>query len=218
MSNLDTTKRQRINDQFQLRHHDQRHDQFQWSSQVVGQYLELWCIPIETPVFKPIIILLTYKKTRESEKKLGWQKDNSGEKKNWYKDFSSVQSQSCPTLCNPMDCSMRGLPVHHQLPELTQTHVHWIGDAIQPSHLQLSPSPPAFNLPSIRVFSSESVLRMRWPKYWSFSFSISRSNEYSGLISFSIDWLDLLAVQGTLKSLLQHHSSIASILVQGFGI
>ena len=96
MSNLDTTKRQRINDQFQLRHHDQRHDQFQWSSQVVGQYLELWCIPIETPVFKPIIILLTYKKTRESEKKLGWQKDNSGEKKKLIQgfQFSSVPIMS----------------------------------------------------------------------------------------------------------------------------
>ena len=111
-----------------------------------------------------------------------------------------------------MDCSMPGLPVHHQLLELTQTHVLWVGDAIQPSHLLSSLSPPALNLSHIRVFSNESVLRIRWPKYWRFSFSISPSNEYSGLISFSMDWLDLLVVQETLKSLLQHHSSKASIL------
>ena len=122
-----------------------------------------------------------------------------------------------------MDNSMTGLPVHHEIPEFTQTHGLWVGDAIQPSHPLSLPSPPAFRrrmkalgmpsvFPSIRVFSSESVLRIRWPKYWSFSFSISPSNEYSGLISFRIDWLDLLAVQGTLKSLLQHHSSKASIL------
>ena len=111
-----------------------------------------------------------------------------------------------------MNHSMPGLPVHHQLPEPTQTHVHRLGDAIQPSHPLSSPSPPAFNLSSIRVFSNESVLRIRWPKCWSFSFNIRPSNEYSGLISFRIDWLDLLTVQGTLKSLLQHHSSKASIL------
>ena len=111
-----------------------------------------------------------------------------------------------------MTCSMPGLPVHHQLPELTQTHVHWFGDAIQPSHPLLSPSPSAPNPSSIRVFSNESALRMRWPKYWSFSFSISPSNEHPGLIIFRMDWLDLLAVQGTLKSLLQHHSSKASSL------
>ena len=121
--------------------------------------------------------------------------------------FSSV-ARSCPTLCDPMDCSMPGLPVHHQLPEFTQTHVHQVGDAIQPSHPLLLPS----FFPSIRVFSNESVLHTRWPKYWSSSFSINPSNEYSGLISFRMDWLDLLAVQGTLKSLLQHHSSKASIL------
>ena len=107
---------------------------------------------------------------------------------------------------------MPGLPVHHQLPEFTQTHVHRVGDAIQPSHPLSSLSPPAFNLARIRVFSNESVLRIRWPVYWSFSFSISLSDEYSGLISFRIDWLDLLAVQGTLKSLLHHHSSKGSIL------
>jgi len=111
-----------------------------------------------------------------------------------------------------MDCSMPSFPVHHQLPELTQTHVHRVGDAIQPSHPLLSPSPPAFNISQHRVFSSESALLIRWPKYWSFSFSISPSNEYSGLISFRMDWLDLFAVLGTLKSLLQHHSSKAEIL------
>jgi len=105
-----------------------------------------------------------------------------------------------------MNCSMPGLPVHHQLPEFTQTHVHWVGDAIQPSH-PLPPIPP-----SIRVLSNESALRMRWPKYWSFSFSVIPSKEHLGLISFRMDWLDLFKVQGTLKSLLQHHSSKASIL------
>ena len=110
-----------------------------------------------------------------------------------------------------MNCSTPGLPIHHQLPEFTQTHVHRVGDAIQPSHplsplLLLPPIPP-----SIRIFSNESTLLMRWPKYWSFSFSISLSNEHPGLISFRMDWLDLLAVQGTLKRLLQHHSSKASI-------
>ena len=125
--------------------------------------------------------------------------------------FSSV-TQSCLTLCNPINCSTPGLPVHYQLPEFTQTHVHWVGDAIQPSHPLLSPSPPAPNLPSTRVFSNESVLCIRWPKYWSFSFSISPSNEHPGLISFRMDLLDLLAVQGTLNSLLQHHSSKVSIL------
>ena len=116
--------------------------------------------------------------------------------------FSSV-AQFCPTLCDPMKRSTPGLPVHHQLPEFTQNHVHRVGDAIQPSH-PLSPS--------IRVFSNKSNLRKRWPKYWSFSFRIIPSKEHPGLISFRMDWLDLLAVQGTLKSLLQHHSSKASIL------
>ena len=126
--------------------------------------------------------------------------------------FSSV-TQSCPTLWNPMDYSTPGLPVHQQLPKFTQTHVHWVGDGNQLSHPLSSSSPLAFNWKtSIRVFSKELVLPIRWPKYWSFSFSISPSNEYSGLISFRIDWLDLLAVQGTLKSLLQHHSSETSIL------
>ena len=111
-----------------------------------------------------------------------------------------------------MDCSTPGLPVHHQLMEFTQTHVHPVSDAIQPSHPLSSPSPPTPIPPSIRVFSNESTLRMRWPKYWSFSFSIIPSKEHPGLISFRMDWLDLLTVQGTLTSLLQHHSSKASIL------
>ena len=112
-----------------------------------------------------------------------------------------------------MNCSNPGLPVHHQLPEFTQIHVHRVSDAIQPSHPRLSPSPPAPN-PSQHqsLFSKESTLHIRWPKYWSFSFSIIPSKEIPGLISFRMDWLDLLAVQGTLKSLLQHHSSKASIL------
>ena len=125
--------------------------------------------------------------------------------------FSSV-AQSCRTLCDPMNHSTPGLPVHHQLPEFTQTHVHRVSDAIQPSHPLSSPSPLPPIPPSIRVFSNESTLRMRWPKYWSFSFSIGPSSEYSGLISFRMDWLDLLAVQGTFKSLFQHYSSKASIL------
>ena len=125
--------------------------------------------------------------------------------------FSSV-TQSCPTLCDPMNHSTPGLPVHHHLPEFTQTHVHRVSDAIQSSHplsslLLLPPIPP-----SIRVFSNESTPRTRWPKYWSFSFSISPSNEHPGLIFYMRDWLNLLAVQGTLKSLLQHHSSKASII------
>ena len=121
---------------------------------------------------------------------------------------SSVMSD----FYDPMDCSMTGFSVLHYLPEFAQTHAHWVGDVIQPSH---PPSPllllPSV-FPSIRVFSSESALHIRWPKYWTFSFNISPSNEHSGLISFRIDWFDLLAVQGTLKSLLQHHSLKASVL------
>ena len=111
-----------------------------------------------------------------------------------------------------MDCSTPGLPVHHQLPELTQTHVHQGGDAIQPSHPLSSLLLPPSIIPSIRVFSSASVLCIRWSKHQSFSFSISPSNDYSGLISHRMDWLDLLTVQETLKSLLQHHSSKPSII------
>ena len=122
--------------------------------------------------------------------------------------FSSVV-QSCPALG---DCSTPGLSVHHQLPELIQTHVHQ--SVMSSNHLNLYHRllllPSIF--PTVRVFSNESVLCIKWPKYWSFSFSISPSNEYSGLISIRMDWLDLPAVQGTLKSLLQHHSSTASIL------
>ena len=110
-----------------------------------------------------------------------------------------------------MDYSTPSFPVHHQLPELAQTYVHQVGDAIQQSHPLLSPSLPPSVFLSIRIFSIESALHMWWPKYWSFSFSVSPSNEHSGLISFRMDWLDLLAAQGTLKSLLQHHSPKASI-------
>ena len=124
---------------------------------------------------------------------------------------SSV-TQSCLTLCDPMDCSTPGLPVHHQLPEFIHAYVHWVSDAIQ--HLILCCPlllPPSI-FPSIRIFSKEWVVHIRWPKDWRFSLSISPSNEYSGLISFRMDGLDFLADQGTLKSLLQHHSLKASIL------
>ena len=124
--------------------------------------------------------------------------------------FISV-AQSCPTLCDPMNCSTPGLSVHHQLPEFTQTQVESVMPSTHPilscPLLLLPPVPP-----SIRVFSNESTLHMRCPKYWRFSFSIIPSKEIPGLITFRMDWLDLLAVQGTLKSLLQHHSSKASIL------
>ena len=133
--------------------------------------------------------------------------------------FSSV-TQLCSTLWDPMDCSMPGFPVHHQLPEPAQTHVHRVGDTIQPSN-HLIRCRPLLLLPSIfssiRVFSSELVLRIRWPKCWNLSFSISLSNEYSALIAFRMDWLALLAVQGNLKSLLQQpqfksiNSSIAQL-------
>ena len=126
-------------------------------------------------------------------------------------------TNSCLTLCDSMGCSMPGSSVLHYLPEFAQTHVHLVSDAIQPSHplssLLLLPS----IFPRIRVFSNESVLRIKWPKYYSFSFSTSPSNEYSGLISFRIDWLDLLAVQETLKSLLWHHSLKASVLSLLYG-
>ena len=121
-------------------------------------------------------------------------------------------AQSSPTLCDPKDSSTPGLPVHRQLPELAQIHVHRIGDDIQPSHPVSSPSPPTFNLSQDQGFSNESALHIRWPKYWSFSFNINHSNEHPGLISFMMNWLILVAVQGTLKSLLQHHNSKASIL------
>ena len=120
-----------------------------------------------------------------------------------YPAAAAKSLQSCPTSCNPMNRSMPGLPVHHQLPEFTQTHIHRVGDAIQPSHplsslFFLPPIPP-----SIRVFSNESTLRMRWPKYWSFSFSISPSKEHPGLISFRMDGLDLLGLLEKCKSKVQ---------------
>ena len=127
----------------------------------------------------------------------------------WLEGFV-FQALSYPALCDPMICSMPGFPVLHYLLELAQSHVHWDGDAIYHlilCHPLLLPS----IFPSIRVFSSQSVLRIKWPSYWNFSFSISPSNEYSVLISFRIDWFDLLAHQRTLKSLLQHHNSKTSI-------
>ena len=132
----------------------------------------------------------------------------------WNTSETSVQF-ICSVTSNSLQ--LHGLqhasfPVYHQLLELAQTHVHRVGDAIQPSHPLLTSSPSAFNLSQIRVFSNESVLCIRWPKYWNFSFSLSPSSEYSGLISFWMDWLNLLAVQGTLKNLLQHHSLKTSVL------
>ena len=118
-------------------------------------------------------------------------------------------TKSCPALCNPMDCSTPGFPLLHRLSEFAQTHVHWVGDAIQPSHPLSSPSPPALNLSHYQGLSQGVNCSMRWPKYW--SFSSSPFNEYSGLISCRIDWFDL-AIQGTLKSLLQHHNFKTSVL------
>ena len=108
-------------------------------------------------------------------------------------------TQSYPTRCDPMDRSTPGLPALHCLPESTQTHVHGVSDSIQPSHPLSPPSPPALNFPSIRVFSNESALHIRWPKYWSFSFIISPSNEYSGLISFRMDWLSRVSSRTTVQ-------------------
>ena len=126
----------------------------------------------------------------------------------YFFNFCCSVTHSCPTVCDPMDYSTPGLPVRHQLSEFAQTHVHWVGDATQPSHPLSCPSPPTLNLSQHR-----SLLQgVRWPNYWSLSFSIRPSSEYSGLISFRMDWLDLLAFQGTLKHCLQHHSSKASVL------
>ena len=126
----------------------------------------------------------------------------------------SVQFGHSLTLCDSMDCSIPGLPVHHQILELAQNHAHQVSDAIQPSHPWSSPFLPSI-FPSKMVLPNESVIRIRWTKYWSFNFNISPSNEYSTLISFRMDWLDLFAVQGTLKSLLQHHSSKALSFLYG---
>ena len=120
--------------------------------------------------------------------------------------FSSILLLSCDQLFANLWTTAYQASL--SITKLAQTHVHWVSDVIQPSHPLLSPSPPAFNLPSIRFFSNKSALHIRWPKNWSFSFNISPSNEYSGLISFRIEWVDLFSVQGTLKSLLQHQSSI----------
>ena len=121
--------------------------------------------------------------------------------------FVIVQSLNVSNSLRSLACNTPGFPVHQKFPEFTQIHVHGVSDAIQPSHPLLSPSPPAFNLSSIRVFSNESVISIRWPKYWSLSLNFSPSKEYSGLISFGIDWFDFLAVQRTLKNILQFHSS-----------
>ena len=126
--------------------------------------------------------------------------------------FICSVTQSCPNLCNPMVCSMPSFPVLNHLPEFAKTHVHWVSDAIQPPHPLLSPSPLAFLHSQHQDLFQWSALPIKWPNYWSFSFSVNSSSEYSGFISFRIDWFDCLTVQRTLKSLLQHHSLKASIL------
>ena len=150
-------------------------------------------------------LILTNKQTNFAENICQW----------WFHTYFSSVTQSCLTLCDPMDSSTPGFPVHHQLlSKLKLLKLNSIKSVMPSTHLVLChlllllPS----ILPSIRVFSNESVLYIRWPKYWSFSFSISHSNEYSGLTSFRVDWLDLLVVQGTLKNLIQFHSSKASII------
>ena len=150
--------------------------------------------------------LIALYKTLLPLKGFGW---NSGNQDHKSANLCSV-AQLCPTLCDPMNRSTPGLPVHHQLPDIVQTRVH--NHLIRCHPLLLILSIP----PSIRVFSNESTLCMRWPKYWSFSFSISLFKENPGLISFRMDWLDLLEVQGTLKSLLQHHSSIVNTSALSF--
>ena len=152
-------------------------------------------------------------KTVLREKFIAIQSYLKKQEKHWIDNlvqFSSV-AQSCPTLCDTMNRSTPGLTVHHQLPEFTQTHVIRVGDAIQPSHLLSDPSPPALNPSQHQGLFMWVSSSHQWSKYWNFSFNISPSNEHPGLISFRMNWLDSLAVQGTLKSLLQHHSSKASI-------
>ena len=130
-----------------------------------------------------------------------------------YFQFSSV-APLCLTHCNPMDCSMPVFPIHHQLPKLAQTHVHRLSDTIQLFHSLSSPSPLSLIFPSISIFSNGSVFCNRWPKYWSFSFSISPSSEYSGLISFQMDWFDLLVVLEKTESPLDH-KEIKSVHLKG---
>ena len=161
-------------------------------------------MPVCHPVWNATWYSLYIRKTKQDEKSTEWhEKEDGGDKfiprkqqhngRLDYIQFSSI-TQSCPTLCDPMDCSTPGFPVQHQLPEVAQTHVHQVGDAIQPSHPLSSPSPLTFNLSQHQGLLQESVWHIRWPKYWSFSFSISYSNGYSVLISFRMDWFDLLAV------------------------
>ena len=138
-----------------------------WLEPIRSKMADYW-LPVD---FEPHYAFIV---TREYAKWHTHQCHDSSEANN---QFSSVQSLSRGQLCDQMDCSMPGLPVHHQLPEFTETHVHWVGDAIKLSHPLSSPSPPTFTFPIIRVFSNESVLHMRWPKYWSFSFNISPTNE-----------------------------------------
>ena len=188
---------------------------------VITLYVERWLLDIWQWLFQNLYKCQIKSVCIQSHHFManGWRKNGNSDRLFWgvpkslwtliaalkLKDICSLEEELWQTsvqfshsvLCNPMDCSTPGFPVHHQLPKFAQTHVHWVGDAIQPSHPLSSPSPPTFNLPQIRVFSIESVLHIRWPKYWSFSLNISPSNEYSGLISFRMDWLDLLAVQGS---------------------
>ena len=181
---------------------------------------ELWCWrrlwtsqKLGNVVFMCAAMYIIFSKTSTSpiEEERGYRGTTSGLFIFKINHFSSV-TQSCLTPWDPMDCNTPGFPVHHQLQEPTQTHVHRVSDAIQPSHPLPSPSPPAFNLTQHQGLFQWVSSSHWWPKYCSFSFSISPSDEYSGLISFRMDWLDLFAVQGTLKSLLQHHSSKALIL------
>ena len=152
-------------------------------------------------------------KIRKSEKILCLYPGIKKKKKAFCLNLCCSVAKSCPTRCASISCSTPGFPVLHYLSEHAQTHFHCVRDTTQPSHPLSLLSPPALIFPSFMIFSNEEILGIiRWPEYWSFSFSISSSSEFSGLISFRINWFDLLAVQGTLKSLLQHHSLKASIL------
>ena len=158
--------------------------------------------------------------TEAEDTKKRWQEYTGVVRCSWYLmekgQFSSVQLLSRVRLCEPTDCSTPGLPVHHQLPGFTQTHVHWVGNAIQPSHPLSPPFPPALNLSQNQDFSNELALCIKWTKYWSFSFSINPFIEYSGLISFRMDWLDLLAVKRLSRvfsnTTVQKHKSFAAPL------